>query len=92
VPPPASCHIPSPLDTVPTVSSLTHIPLLMGRSDWIPWSDQVGSTLLALDLILHICDPPEPGMSFDIHFVPAYPPHHDEQSIPEELAAYCLWY
>jgi hypothetical protein len=34
-PPPPSRPILSPLDTVPTVSSLTHIPLLTGRSDWI---------------------------------------------------------
>jgi hypothetical protein len=41
----------------PSLQSLTHLPLLTGRSDWIPWSGQLGSTRLALDPISHIYDP-----------------------------------
>ncbi|KAF8224286.1 hypothetical protein L208DRAFT_1312426 [Tricholoma matsutake] len=68
-----------------------HIPTLMGRSDWVPWSNQVAATLLAHDLISHICDMPEPNIPFDIRYVPSYPPHHDACSMPEELAVYRLW-
>lgn len=83
--------LPSSLDTVPTIGSLMHIPILTGKSDWIPWSDQVGATLLAHDLMSHICDTPEPNAPFDICFVPSYVLHHDAHSSPEELATYCLW-
>ncbi|KAF8236994.1 hypothetical protein L208DRAFT_1149169, partial [Tricholoma matsutake] len=75
----------------PTIGSLTHIPILMGKSDWIPWADQVGAMLLVHDLMSHICNMPEPNAPFNIHFVPSYAPHHDIHSSPEELATYHLW-
>lgn len=82
----------SSLDTVPTIGSLTHIPILTGKSDWVPWSDRVGTTLLSHDLISHICEMLDPLAPFDICYVPSHPPpHHDVHSLTEELAAYCLW-
>ncbi|KAF8232795.1 hypothetical protein L208DRAFT_1175252, partial [Tricholoma matsutake] len=75
----------------PNIGSLTHIPILMGKSNWVPWSDQVGTTLLAHNLISHICDVPEPNAPFNVRYVPSFAPHHDINSSPEELAAYCLW-
>ena len=75
--------------TLPTV---THIPLLTGRSDWGPWFAAVGNHIGNLGLIPHVCDDPKPDDPFDPGRIPSYPPVITVLSTQPELSAWDSWW
>ena len=75
--------------TLPTV---THIPLLTGRSDWGPWFAAVGNHIGNLGLIPHVCDDPKLDDPFDPGRIPSYPPVITALSTQPELSAWDFWW
>jgi hypothetical protein len=75
--------------TLPTV---THIPLLTGRSDWGPWFAAVGNHIRNLGLIPHVCDDPKQGDPFDPGRIPTYSPVITMLSMQAELSAWESWW
>jgi hypothetical protein len=74
---------------LPTV---THIPLLTGRSDWGPWFAAVGNHIGNLSLIPHVCDDPKPDDPFDPSRIPTYPPVITALSTQAELSFWDSWW
>jgi hypothetical protein len=74
---------------LPTV---THIPLLTGRSDWGPWFVAVGNHIGNLGLIPHVCDDPKPDDPFDPSRIPTYPPVITALSTQAELSFWDSWW
>ncbi|KAF8868575.1 hypothetical protein BD779DRAFT_1683540 [Infundibulicybe gibba] len=84
--------LPSSSDTVPSIGSLTYIPILTGCSNWGPWSDAVAAAIKTHGLTRHICDDPPNGAPYDPWHVPLYPPTVSRDSSPQEIAAFELWW
>ncbi|KAF8075084.1 hypothetical protein FPV67DRAFT_613762 [Lyophyllum atratum] len=103
VPPPVPSLPPkpaprSPAPLVPThkrdvkLPTVSHIPILSGKHDWVPWSTAVTILLENLDLMDHICDSPDPAAPFDPSLIPTYPPVVTRTSTPDEIAAWRSWW
>ena len=80
------------LSTATTLSTVTHIPLLTGWSDWGPWFVAVGNHIGNLGLIPHVCDDPKPGNPFDPSRIPMYPLVIMALSSQVQLTAWDSWW
>jgi len=64
-----------PTSTEPsTPSSPMYIPILMGRSDWCPWSEALTMAVIGMNLFGHIAEHHDSQWGFDPGSVPTYPP------------------
>ena len=81
--------VPPSAKPLPTVS---HIPLLSGRTDFGAWNDGVRTLLLHLGCLGHISDPPAPGFISLPDRVPTYPPPLYAPPSPVDLSNYKMWW
>jgi hypothetical protein len=100
-PPLAPDHFidPTSFSSVPVVSSSTrslptvsHIPLLSGRTDFGAWNNGVRTLLLHLGCLGHISDPPAGGYAALPDQIPTYPPLLSVSSTPPEFSDYKFWW
>ena len=92
--------VPTPSPSVPSVSStapkalpsVSHIPLLSGRSDFSAWNNGVRSLILYLGHAGHIASPPATGIIPRPDRVPSYPPTLSSVPSATELATSRSWW
>ena len=75
-----------------TPSSPTYIPILTGRSDWCPWSEALTTAVIGMNLFGHIAKNPDSQWGFDPGSVPTYPLIVHQNSSPEEIQAWNVWW
>src|SRR5271168_260276 len=81
--------VPVSTKTLPTV---THIPILSGRTDFGAWNDGVRTLLLHLGYLGHVSDPPPAGFTPLPDRVPTYPPPLSDPPFLAELSAHKIWW
>jgi hypothetical protein len=87
--------LPLPLPTLKepsTPSSPTYIPILTGRSDWCPWSEALTTAVIGMNLFGHIAEDHDSQWGFDPGSMPTYPPIIHQNSSPEEIQAWNVWW
>jgi len=95
--PPFSQRYPTPL-YLPTIKELsapstpTYIPILTGRLDWCPWSEALTTAIMTMNLYGHIAEHYDSQWGFDPGSIPMYPPTIDQNSLPDELHMWNLWW
>jgi hypothetical protein len=86
----------SPVPFVPVSSkplpTVSHIPLLSGRTDFGAWNDGVRTLLLHLGCLGHIADPPAPGLIPLPDRVPTYPPPLYVSPSHFDFSNYKMWW
>ena len=89
--------LPTPLPSVPSTApkalpSVTHIPILSGRSDFNAWNNGVRSLILYLGYVGHITSPHGTGVTPYPDRVPSYPPILSGLPSAAELALSRTWW
>jgi len=88
---PSSPYLPT-IKEPTTPSTPMYIPILTGRSDWCPWSEALMMAVMTMNLFSHIMEYYDPQWGFDPGLMPTYPPTINQDSLPDELHMWNLWW
>ena len=83
---------PSTLHSPKTLPTVTHIPILSGRTDFGAWNDGVRALIQHLGYTGHISNPPASGVAPRPEHIPTFPPVLSADPTVSELAAYKQWW
>jgi len=82
-------QLPNSIWSLPT---LTHIPILSGRLDFAPWDSGIRSILWSLGLVSHIVIPGDPIDPLWLETLPSYPPNLAQGYGQADLQVYRQWW
>ena len=89
---PASAPVLSSTPSSRTLPTVTHIPILSGRSDFGAWNDGVRALIQHLGYTGHISTPPISGVTPCPERIPTYAPVLSADPTAAELDAYKVWW
>ena len=82
-------QLPNSIRSLPT---LTHIPILSGRLDFAPWDSGIRLILRSLGLVGHIAIPGDPIDPLQLETLPSYSPNLAQGYGQADLQVYRQWW
>ncbi len=77
--------------TLPSLPTLTSIPTLLSKKNWLAWHEPTLAMINTLHLFPHVCGPAA-STTVDIQAIPTYAPSLPQNATPEEQKAYNNWW